>query len=95
MGLEPPVRRSVHAGGGKGALDAQLILAGLDVVGHSLQGVKAGDVVLGVACSGQQLLVVDDAVGLDDVGDGGDGVAVLQGEGTLVSSPYRSEPDRS
>ena len=81
MGLIPPVGRRIHAGGGESALDAQLVLAGLDVVGHGLQAVEAGDVVLGVAGSGEQLLVVNDAVRLDDVGDGGDGVAVLQREG--------------
>src|SRR5699024_3485239 len=62
VGLEAPVGRRVHAGGGESALDAQLVLASLDVVGHGLQGVEAGDVVLGVAGSGEQLLVVDDAV---------------------------------
>ena len=81
MGLEAPVGRTVHAGGGESTIDAQLSLASLDVVCDLLQVVKALDVVLGVASGGQQLLVVDDAVGLDDVGDAGDGVAVLQGEG--------------
>ena len=81
MGLETPVGRTVHAGGGESTIDAQLSLAGLDVVCDLLQVVKALDVVLGVASGGQQLFVIDDAVGLDDVGDAGDGVAVLQCEG--------------
>src|SRR5699024_1717039 len=33
VGLIPPVGRRIHAGGGESALDAQLVLAGLDVVG--------------------------------------------------------------
>ena len=81
MGLETPVGRAVHTSGGKGTVHAQLSLASLDVVGHLLQVGKALDVVLGIASGGQQLLVVDDAVGLDDVGDGSHSVAILQGEG--------------
>ena len=81
MGLETPVRRTIHTSGGKGTVHAQLSLASLDVVSHLLQIVKALDVVLGIASGGQQLLVVDDAVGLDNVGDSGNGVAILQCEG--------------
>ena len=81
MGLETPVGRAVHTSGGKGTVHAQLSLASLDVVGHLLQVGKALDVVLGIASGGQQLLVVDDAVGLDDVGNGSHSVAILQGEG--------------
>ena len=81
MGLETPVRRAIHAGGGESAIDAQLSLAGLNVIGDLLQIVKALDIVLRVTGGGQQFLVVDDAVGLDDVCDAGNGVAVLQGEG--------------
>ena len=81
MGLEAPVGRTVHAGGGECTIDAQLSLAGLDVVGDLLQVIEALDVVLSVAGGGQQLLVVDDAVGLNDVSDTGNGVAVLQCEG--------------
>ena len=81
MGLEAPVGRTVHAGGGESTIDAQLSLAGLDVVGDLLQVIEALDVVLSVAGGGQQFLVVDDAVGLDDVSDTGNGVAVLQCEG--------------
>ena len=81
MGLEAPVGRAIHTGGGECTIDAQLSLAGLNVVGDLLQVSEALDVVLRVTGGSQQLLVVDDAVGLDDVGDAGDGVAVLQGEG--------------
>ena len=81
MGLEAPVGRTVHAGGGESTINAQLSLAGLNVVGDLLQVIEALDVVLSVAGGGQQLLVVDDAVGLDDVSDTGNGVAVLQCEG--------------
>ena len=81
MGLEAPVRRTIHTSGGKGTVHAQLSLASLDVVSDLLQIVKALDVVLGIASGGQQFLVVDDAVGLDNVGDSGNGVAILQCEG--------------
>ena len=81
MGLEAPVGRTVHAGGGESTINAQLSLAGLNVVGDLLQVIEALDVVLGVAGGGQQLLIVNDAVGLDDVSDAGNGVAVLQCKG--------------
>src|SRR5699024_5692567 len=71
----------IHTGGGEGTLDAQLVLAGLDVIGDLLQGLEVGDVLGGVAGLFQQRLVVDDAVGLNDVGNGGNAVAVLQCEG--------------
>ena len=58
MGLEAPVGRTVHAGGGESTIDAQLSLAGLDVVGDLLQVIEALDVVLSVAGGGQQFLVV-------------------------------------
>ena len=78
MGLEAPVRRTVHASGGESTVHAQLGLACLDIIGHLLQIVKALDIVLGVTSGTQQLLVVDDAVGLNDVCNAGDSVAVLQ-----------------
>ena len=81
MGLEAPVRRTVHASGGESTVHAQLGLACLDIVSDLLQIGKALDVVLGVTSGAQQLLVVDDAVGLNDVCNAGDSVAVLQGEG--------------
>ena len=81
MGLEAPVRRTVHASGGESTIHAQLGLACLDIVSDLLQIVKALDIVLGVTSGAQQLLVVDDAVGLNDVCNAGDSVAVLQGEG--------------
>ena len=71
MGLEAPVGRTVHAGGGESTINAQLSLAGLNVVGDLLQVIEALDVVLSVAGGGQQLLIVNDAVGLDDVSDAG------------------------
>ena len=70
MGLEAPVRRTVHAGRSESTVHAQLSLACLNIVSDLLQIGKALDVVLRVAGGGQQFLVVDDAVGLDDVGDG-------------------------
>ena len=81
MSLETPVRRGIHAGGSESTIHAQLSLACLDIIGDLLQIVKALDVVLGVTGGSQQLLVVDDAVGLNDVCDAGDSVAVLQSEG--------------
>ena len=97
MGLETPVRGAVHACGGKGAVHAQLCLAGLDIVGDLLQVIKALDIVLGIASSSQQFLIVDDAVGLDDVGDAVDRIALLQCKG-VAGQPHRtggSLPGRS
>ena len=79
MGLEAPVGGAIHAGGGEGG-EAQLILPGGDVLGHLLQVGEGLDVVGGVACLLQQGLVVDQAVGFDDVGNAGHGAAVHQGE---------------
>ena len=79
MGLEAPVGGAIHAGGGEGG-EAQLVLAGGDVLGHLLQVVKALDVIGGVAGLLQQSLVVDDAVGLDNIADARHLVPVHQGE---------------
>ena len=81
MGLETPVRRTIHAGRGESTVHAQLSLAGLNVVSNLLQVGKALDVLLLVTGSGQQFLVVDDAVGLDDVCNAGNSIAVLQCKG--------------
>ena len=81
MGLEAPVRRTVHAGRGESTVHAQLSLACLNIVSDLLQISKALDVVLRVAGSAQQFLVIDDAVGLDDICDAGNSVAILQCEG--------------
>ena len=58
MGLVAPVRGAVHTGGGEGR-EAQLVLAGGDVLGHLLQVVEALDVVNGVAGLLQQGLIGD------------------------------------
>ena len=81
MGLEAPVRRTVHASGGESTVHTQLSLACLNIVSDLLQISKALDVVLRVAGSAQQFLVIDDAVGLDDICDAGNSVAILQCEG--------------
>ena len=61
MGLETPVGRTVHAGGGESTINAQLSLAGLNVVGDLLQGLEIGDVGQLIAGLLQQSLVDDDA----------------------------------
>ena len=78
MSLESPVGGSVHAGRSKCALDAQLVLAGLDIIRDLLQIVKALDVVQLVACLFQKADVGDDAIGLDDIGDAVDRIPVLE-----------------
>ena len=78
VGGVAPVGAGVHAGGGEGALDAELGLAGLDVVGDLLERVEVLDVVGGVTGLGQQVLVVDDAVVLLDVVDGVDLAVALE-----------------
>ena len=80
MGLVAPVRGAVHTGGAEGR-EAQLVLAGGDVLGNLLQVGKALDVVNGVAGLLQQGLVGDQAVALDNVANTQRGVAVLQGVG--------------
>ena len=79
MGLEAPVGAAVHTGGGESG-EAQLVLAGGDVLGDLLQIIKALDVLNGVAGLLQQSLVGDQTIGLDHVADAGNGVAVLQGK---------------
>ena len=81
MGLEAPVRRTVHASGGESTVHAQLSLTSLNVISDLLQVGKALDVLLLVTGSGQQFLVVDDAVGLNDVCNAGNSIAVLQCKG--------------
>ena len=81
MGLKAPVRRTVHAGRGESTVYAQLSLAGLNVISDLLQVGKALDVLLLVTGSGQQFLVVDDAVGLNDICNAGNSVAILQCKG--------------
>ena len=81
MGLEAPVRRTVHASGGESTVHTQLSLACLNIVSDLLQISKALDIVLRVAGGAQQFLVIDDAVGLDDICDAGNSVAILQCEG--------------
>ena len=56
--------------GDVGKLSAQLIGAGVDVIGHGLQGGEVGDLVQGVTGLGQQGLVDDDAEGLVAVTNG-------------------------
>ena len=86
MGLEAPVGAGVEAGGGERALDAELVLAGLHVVGHGLQGVEVVDFVHGRGLGAIQrevlvedVLVVDQAVGFHHVRHTDHLVAVFQG----------------
>ena len=64
VGGVAPAGGVVHAGGGEGTVNAELVLAGLDVVGASLQLVEGVDVLGLVAGLLEELLVVDDAVAL-------------------------------
>ena len=66
VGGVAPAGGVVHAGGGEGTVNAELVLAGLDVVGASLQLVEGVDVLGLVAGLLEELLVVDDAVALLD-----------------------------
>ena len=85
MGLETPVGAGIEASGGEGALDAELVLLGLHVVGDGLQGVEVVDVVdaldlgtIGGDVLVEDVLVVDQAVGFHNVRHADDLVAVLQ-----------------
>ena len=66
VGGVTPAGGVIHAGGSEGALNAKLVLAGLNVVSASLQLVEGVDVLGLVASLLEQLLVVDDAVALLD-----------------------------
>ena len=86
MGLKAPVRGTVHAGGGEGG-EAQLAATGGNVLGHLLQGGEVLDVRLGIAGLLEQFLVVDDAVGLNNIGDTRHFAAVHQGEVLAAQLP--------
>ena len=66
VGGVAPAGGVIHAGRSEGALNAKLVLAGLNVVSASLQLVEGVDVLGLVASLLEQLLVVDDAVALLD-----------------------------
>ena len=85
MGLESPVGAGIEAGGRVRALDAELVLAGLHVVGDGLERLEGVDIVdrLGLRAGQaevlvEDVLVVDQAVGLHDVRHADDLVAVLE-----------------
>ena len=77
MGLEAPVGGAVHTGRAEGC-EAELVLAGGDILSDLLEIVKGLDVINRVACLLKQGLVGDEAVGLDNVCDAEDLIAVLQ-----------------
>ena len=61
VGGVAPAGGVIHAGGSEGTVNAELVLAGLDVIGASLQLVEGVDVLGLVAGLLEELLVVDDA----------------------------------
>ena len=68
MGLEAPVRRAIHAARSESG-EAQLVLTAGDILDRGLEGGEVSDVLLLVSGLGEELLVVDQAVGLDNVGN--------------------------
>ena len=78
MGLESPVGGSVHTGGSESALDADLILASLNIIRDLLQVVKALDILQLVTCFLQKADIGDNTVGLDDISDTVDCVTVFK-----------------
>ena len=92
VGLETPIGAGVEAGRGEGAFNAEVLLALLHVVGDLLERVEVLDLISGLDdCAVQrdvlvdQILVVDDAVGLNDVRDANDlAVIALEGERLVV-----------
>ncbi len=85
MGLETPVGAAVHARRGKRALYAHVLLVRLDLLGNSLESgkvVQSVDALDGGPIRGkvgiEQRLVVDDAVGLHDVGNTDDRAVIEQ-----------------
>ena len=92
MGLETPVGAGIEAGGGEGAFDAKVLLLGLHVVSHGLELVEGVELVGALDLRAvhrhvlvEQVFVVDDAIGLDDVWDANDlAVIALEGERLVV-----------
>ena len=87
MGLETPVGAGVEAGGGECALDSELVLLGLDVVGDGLQGIEIVDILdvldlgaIGGDVLGQQILVVNQAIGFHGVWNADDLAPILEGD---------------
>ena len=89
MAGETPGGGAVQTGGGEG-VEAQLVGAGVDVIGYGLQGGEVGDLVQGVTGLGQQGLVDDDAEGLVAVTHGQQ-FAVLTVEVEVVGGEFLGE----
>ena len=83
VGGVAPAGGVIHAGGSEGTIDTEFVLAGLDVVGASLQLIEGVDVLGLVACLLEELLVVDDAVALLDPVDTQILTVGLQGKGVV------------
>ena len=87
MGLETPVGAGIETGGGERALDTKLVLLSLDVISHGLQGIEIVDILdvldlgsIGGDVLGQQILVVNQAIGLHSVWNANDLAPILEGD---------------
>ena len=87
MGLEAPIGAGIETGGSECALNAELVLLGLDVISHGLQGIEIVDIldVLDLGAIGsdvlvQQILVVNQAIGFHSVRNANDLVPILEGD---------------
>ena len=90
MRLETPVGAGIETGGSKGALNAELVLLGLHVVGNGLQRIEIIDFVdaldfgaVGGDVLVEDVFVVDKTVGLHGVRNTDDLVSVLQRDGLV------------
>lgn len=90
-----PAGGVIHAGGSEGTVNAELVLAGLDVIGASLQLVEGVDVLGLVAGLLEELLVVDDAVALLNPVDTQILAVGLQRQESSMSSPRSLVSERS
>ena len=87
MGLKTPIGAGIETSGSECALNSKLVLLGLDVIGHSLQGIEIVDILdvldlgsIGGDVLGQQILVVNQAIGLHSVWNANDLVSILEGD---------------
>ena len=78
-------------------LNAELVLLGLDVISHGLQGIEIVDILdvldlgaIGGDVLGQQILVVNQTIGFHSVRNANDLAPILEATSLLMSCLYGS-----
>ena len=87
MSLEAPIGAGIETCGSECALNAELVLLGLDVISNGLQGIEIVDILdvldlgaIGGDVLGQQILVVNQAIGFHSVRNANDLAPILEGD---------------